>query len=55
MRIFVSRSKKFFYDISISGGRTGERDVSGANAVPEPLPSIFFFRSKIFFFEISHR
>ena len=49
MKIFVFRSKKFFFDISISRGRTGEREVS---TVPTRFPKQFvrfsFFGPKFF-------
>ncbi len=46
-------STKFFFDISISGGHTGEREVS---TVPtrwsEQYANLFVFRFKNFFFNI---
>ena len=51
---FVFRSKQFFFNISISGDRTGERKVSAVpKQYPEPDKSIFVFRSKQFLFHIS--
>ena len=54
--IFVFRSKKNFFDISLSGGLTGESKVS---AVPtrcsEEYTKILVFLYKYFFFDISLR
>ena len=51
MSAFLFFSPKYFFDISISGGRTGERMVS---EVPKRYPyqdaCIFVFRPKNFFF-----
>ena len=53
-RIFVFRSKIYFFDISISGGSTGESEVSTVlTRLPEKNSTIFVFRSKKFFFNIS--
>ena len=52
--IFVFWSKNFFFDISFSGGRTGERKVSTVpSRFPEQCARIFVFRSKKYFFDIS--
>ena len=58
--IFIFLSKKYFFDISIFGGRIGERKVSAVpTRYPEQDARIFVFQSKIFFqyfdFWRSHR
>ncbi len=47
-------STKFFFDISISGGYIGEKEVSTVTtSYLEHYASIFVFRSKKFIFNIS--
>ncbi len=51
--IFDFRSKKFIFNISISGGRTGERDVNGKYAVSLTVLRPYLFFSPINFSLIS--
>ena len=45
--IFVLTSKIFYFDISISGSRTGDREVSSLQTLcPEKCATIFVFPSK---------
>ena len=54
--IFVFRSKKNFFDISLSGCFIGERKVSVVpTRCPEEYTIILVFRYKYFFFDISLR
>ena len=47
--IFVFLTKKMFFNISISGGRSGEREVSTVTTrYPEQYATTFVFQSKIF-------
>ena len=54
MRAFLFFQTKFFFYISIFGGRKGESEVSAAPMwCPDQYTSIFCFRSKHFFFDIN--
>ena len=54
MRAFFVFNPKFFSSISISGGRSGEKEVSAVTThYTEQYASIFVFRSLKFNFNIS--